>query len=142
MSNIFSGVVTLGRDAEVRVLGGGTSVLTFTAASNTGYGDKQKTLWIRVQIFGKRAEGQLVDYLKKGVQCFVSGELSMNEYQAQDGTTRQTLDLNANIVDLVGGKREGNNQSQGQQRPQQQRQPAQQNRQSAQDYDDGLDIPF
>jgi single-strand DNA-binding protein len=141
MSNIFSGVVTLGRDAEVRVLDGGASVLTFTAASNTGYGDKQKTLWIRVQVFGKRAEGQLVDYLKKGVQCFISGELSMNNYQAQDGTTRQTLYLNANIVDLVGGKREGNNQSQGQQR--QQQKPAQNRQHQAPAYDEFDDqIPF
>lgn len=37
----------------------------------------------------------------------ISGELRTNEYQAKDGTTKTSIELNANILDLVGGKREG-----------------------------------
>ncbi len=107
MSNVFSGVCTVGRDAEVRYTPAGLAVLNVNVANNIGFGDKQQTLWIRVAMFGKRAEGSLQNYLKKGQQVFVSGELSMSEYKANDGTMRTSLELNANIIDLVGKKNEG-----------------------------------
>ncbi|MDP3932615.1 MAG: single-stranded DNA-binding protein, partial [Methylococcaceae bacterium] len=77
-------------------------VLNVRVANNVGFGDKQQTLWIRVAVWGKRAEGQLANYLKKGQQVFVSGELSQSEYRANDGSTKTSLELNANILDLVG----------------------------------------
>ena len=108
MSNVFSFTGAIGRDAEVRFSPAGLAILNITVANNIGFGDKQKTLWIRVALFGKRAEGSLKDYLKKGQQVFVSGELSTNEYDAKDGSGKKfSLELNANIIDLVGGKREG-----------------------------------
>jgi len=102
MSNVFSFTGTVGRDAEVRYTPSGMPVLSVTVANNVGFGDKQQTLWIRVALFGKRAEGQLQNYLKKGQQVFVSGELSQNEYKANDGTTKASLELVANIIDLIG----------------------------------------
>lgn len=102
MSNVFSFTGTVGRDAEVRPMPSGQSVLNVTVANNIGFGDKQQTMWVRVALWGKRAEGSLVQYLKKGQQVFVSGELSLREYQANDGTTKSSLELNANIIDLVG----------------------------------------
>lgn len=107
MSNVFSFTGTIGRDAEVRYAPSGMAILNITVANNIGFGDKQQTLWIRVALFGKRAEGSLKDYLKKGQQVFVSGELSQNEYRANDGTTKTSLELNANIIDLVGKRNEG-----------------------------------
>jgi single-strand DNA-binding protein len=107
MSNVFSFTGTVGRDAEVRYTPAGLAVLNVNVANNIGFGDKQQTLWIRVAVFGKRAEGSLQNYLKKGQQVFVSGELSMNEYKANDGTMRTSLELNANILDLVGKRSEG-----------------------------------
>jgi single-strand DNA-binding protein len=106
MSNVFSFTGTIGRDAEVRYAPSGLAVLSFTVANNIGFGEKQQTLWIQVTLFGKRAEGQLQNYLKKGQQVFVSGELTQREYQAKDGTTKTSLDLNANIIDLIGKKNE------------------------------------
>jgi single-strand DNA-binding protein len=106
MSNVFSFTGTVGRDAEVRYAPSGLAVLSFTVANNIGFGEKQQTLWIQVTLFGKRAEGQLQNYLKKGQQVFVSGELTQREYQAKDGTTKTSLDLNANIIDLIGRKNE------------------------------------
>lgn len=105
MSNVFSGVCTVGRDAEVRYLPSGQAVLNVSVANNVGFGDKQQTVWLRVILWGRRAEGTLKDYLKKGQQVFVSGELTMNEYTANDGTKKTNLELNATIIDLV-GKRE------------------------------------
>lgn len=107
MSNVFSFTGTVGRDAEVRYTPSGMAVLSVTVANNIGFGDKQQTLWIRVALFGKRAEGGLQNYLKKGQQVFVSGELSQNEYKANDGSMKTSLELNANIIDLVGKRNEG-----------------------------------
>lgn len=104
MSNVFAMTGTLGRDAEVTYTPNSTAILSMAIACNTGYGDRQKTMWIRGQIFGKRAEGQLKDYLKKGQQVFVTGELSINEYTGKDGTNKYTVELNVNQCDLVGKK--------------------------------------
>ena len=106
MSHVFSFTGTCGRDAEVRYLPSGQAVLNVNVANNIGFGDKQQTLWIRVALFGKRAEGSLKDYLKKGQQVFVSGELTQSEYRANDGTTKTALELNANIIDLIGKRSE------------------------------------
>ena len=117
MSNNFSAVCTVTRDCEVRFLPSGQAVLNVNVANNQGYSDKQKTMFIRVALFGKRAEGNLKDYLLKGQQIYISGELTQREYQANDGTTKASLELNANILDLVGGisgkSDNGRNQSNG-----------------------------
>jgi len=148
MSNVFSFTGTVGRDAEVRSTPSGQTVLNVTVANNVGFGDRQQTLWVRVALWGKRAEGQLQNYLKKGQQVFVSGELTSREYQANDGTTRTSLELNAQIIDLLGRR---NDQGQGQQQqaaPQQNYQqaapapaPAAQNNGPA-TLDDFDDVPF
>jgi single-strand DNA-binding protein len=106
MSNVFSFTGTVGKDAEVRYAATGMAVMNVTVANNVGFGDKQQTLWVNVTLFGKRAEGQLATFLKKGQQVFISGELTQREYKANDGTMRTSLDLVANIIDLVGKRNE------------------------------------
>ena len=106
MSNIMTFTGHLARDAEVKYTQSGTAILSFSVGNNVGFGDKKQTLWIRVSVFGKRAEGQLKDYLKKGTNVFISGELSQNEYKANDGTTKTSLELVANVIDLVGKRPE------------------------------------
>lgn len=144
MSNVFSFTGTVGRDAEVRATPSGQTVLNVTVANNVGFGDRQQTLWVRVTLWGRRAEGQLQNYLKKGQQVFVSGELSQQEYQANDGTNRTSLELNANVIDLVGRR---NDQGQAQQMPQQNYQqgtpaPAAQPSSGPATLDDFDDVPF
>lgn len=104
MSNIFTAVCTVTRDCEVRMLPSGGAVLNVNVANNQGFGDKQKTIFIRCALFGKRAEGNLKEYLVKGQQVLVSGELSQSEYKSNDGAVKTSLELNANIIDLVGKK--------------------------------------
>jgi single-strand DNA-binding protein len=43
----------------------------------------------------------------------VSGELTQREYQVKDGTTKTSLDLNANIIDLIGKRNEASQSQQG-----------------------------
>lgn len=83
-------------------------------------------------LWGKRAESQLQNYLKKGQQVFVSGELSQRECQTSDDTTKSSLELNANIIDLLGKRNEQSNAAQ----PQQKYQPTQADYPLADSYDD------
>jgi single-strand DNA-binding protein len=107
MSNVISFTGTVGRDAEVRYTASGQTVLNVAVANNIGFGDKQQTIWFRVALWGKRAEGSLKDYLKKGQQVFISGEMTQSEFAGTDGVKKTTLEINANIIDLV-GKRDTN----------------------------------
>ena len=99
---IFTG--NLGQDAEVKNLPSGTTLCTFSVAVKTGYGDKAKTIWPRCTIFGKRAEGGLPQYLVKGAQVCISGELSLDEWQDQQGIKQKSLSVNVREIDLIGGK--------------------------------------
>lgn len=104
MSNIITFHGRVGRDAEVKYLPSGAAVLNVAVGNNVGYGDKQQTIWFSCALFGKRAEGQLVNYLKKGVQVFVSGEMTLREYKANDGTMKTNVEVNVNVLDLLSKK--------------------------------------
>lgn len=137
MSNSFSFVGTVGRDAELRYTPTSTAILQVTIANNVGFGDKQKTNWIRVSLFGKRAEGQLKDFLKKGQQVFVIGELSTSEYTDKNGVNKTVLEVNANSIDLVGKREQQPAQAYA---PPQKIQKPQPQPQQTEGYDD--DIPY
>ena len=105
--NVFTFVGRLAKDAEVRTTQGGTPVCSFRCAVDAGYGDKKTTSWIGCALWGKRAEGGLPQYLTKGAQVAVSGELSTREYQKNDGSTGFSVEVRVNELTLVGGKQEG-----------------------------------
>jgi single-strand DNA-binding protein len=105
---IISGRLT--RDAEVRFIPSGTPVMSFSVANNTGFGEKQKTHYFDCSMFGKRAEGKLKDYMLKGQQVVVEGEISLNQYQKKDGTGGASLNVFVNNVELMGGNQKGGGQ--------------------------------
>jgi len=104
--NVGTFTGNIGRDCEYRAFPNGGGVLSFPLAVSAGYGDRKTTLWIRCQLFGKRAEGGLREYLNKGQQLAVSGELSMNEWTNKEGVVQHTLELSLNQVDLIGEPRD------------------------------------
>jgi len=131
--NLFTFTGNLGKDAEVKFLSSGTQVCEFSVAVKSGYGDKEKTNWVRCAMFGKKAEGQLPSYLQKGTQVAISGELELQEWEGQNGKGA-ALSVRVENLDLIGGKPQG--QSQGAQNNQgyapQQNAPQQQYQQSQQ----------
>ena len=104
MSNNFSAVCTATKDAEVKTANS-NEILVIDCANNQGFGDKRTSFFIRVSRWGKGAEN-IAKYIKKGTQIFISGEMSMREYQTKDGTTKTSIEVRANTVDLVGGRTE------------------------------------
>ena len=99
----------LARDAELRNTQSGTSVCSFTIACDAGYGDKKRTEWVKVALFGKRADG-LHPYLKKGTALTVQGEAKSNGW-TKDGEARSEIEIFADKVTLQGSK-QGSSESQ------------------------------
>ena len=117
--NLFSFTGNLGKDAEVKHLQSGTALCEFSVAVKSGYGEKEKTNWVRCVMFGKKAEGQLPQYLRKGTQVAVSGELELQEWEGANGKGA-ALAVTVQNIDLIGGKPDGQQQyAQPQQAPQQ-----------------------
>ncbi|MDQ6965043.1 MAG: single-stranded DNA-binding protein [Mariprofundales bacterium] len=104
--NIYTFTGRLGRDQETRYTQSGMAICSFTVAVDYGFGDNKGTNWIRCSLFGKRAEGRLPNYLTKGTQVAVSGELRVREYDDKDGNRRTSIDLSVNEIDLIGGRSE------------------------------------
>jgi single-strand DNA-binding protein len=101
----FIDVVRLGSDSELRFTEKGDAVLQFNAAYDTGYGDRKKTTWVRCQLWGKRAN-TLEQYLKKGTQVQLQGDIYLNEYTSKDGQKKSSLECNVSDIKLL-GKPEG-----------------------------------
>ena len=104
----------LGRDPELRYTPGGAAVANFTLATNEAWTDKagqkqERTEWHRIVVWGKQAEivGQ---YLQKGKQVFIEGSLTTREWNDRDGNKRQTTEVKAMRVIMLGrgeGRAEG-----------------------------------
>lgn len=92
----------LTRDAEIRYTSAGTAVSKLSIANNTGYGDKKQVNFFNLVLWGKTAES-LNQYLKKGKQIAVRGELRQNKWE-QDGQTRSTVEINVSDIQLLGSK--------------------------------------
>jgi len=98
--NVCSFTGNLGRDSKTNTVGSAT-VCNFAVAVKSGFGDKEQTLWIDCALWGKQAESKLPQYLTKGAQVAVSGELGTREHE---GKTYLTLRVSS--IGLVGGKRD------------------------------------
>jgi len=155
-------VGNLGNDPEIRYMPNGGAVANITLATSDSWRDKQTgenkeiTEWHRVVLFGKLAE-VAGEYLKKGSQVYIEGQLRTRKWQDQGGQERYTTEVVVNVggtMQMLGGKQQGagtNAQSSSpQQRPQQQsgmqqarsqlHRPAQQSNEPPMDYDEI--IPF
>lgn len=165
-------VGNLGDDPTVRYMPNGGAVANIKIATSESWRDKatgeqrEKTEWHRVSLFGKLAE-VAGEYLRKGSQVYIEGQLQTRKWQDQQGQDRYTTEVVVQgfngVMQMLGGKAQGQGQG-GQQQAQQQQQqggwgqpqqPAQQRRPQQQqraqnqqpqyneppmDFDD--DIPF
>lgn len=151
-------VGNLGQDPEVRYLPSGGAVANITLATSESWRDKatgeqkEQTEWHRVVLFGKLAE-VAGEYLRKGSQVYIEGQLRTRKWTDQSGTEKYTTEVLVNIggvMQMLGGRQAGaqagsgqqqsdNSSGNGQPRQQQWSAPAQSN-EPPMDFDD--DIPF
>jgi single-strand DNA-binding protein len=112
MANDINQVVLVGRltrDAELKYTNTGTAIGKFSIAVNRRKrsGDQwtDEVSYFDIVLWGKTAEA-LNQYLQKGKQIAVAGELRQNRWE-QDGQNRSKVEVIANNVQLLGGSGRG-----------------------------------
>ena len=98
----------LTRDPELRYIPSGAAVTSFGLAVNTSIfkansEPKEEVCFVRVVVWGKQAES-CKQYLTKGRPVFVEGRLIYRSWE-QEGKTRSTLEVRADRVQFLGGRR-------------------------------------
>lgn len=101
--NIVALTGRLGRDPEVRHTQGGTAVANASLAVSKRRKEGEETTWARLVFWDKLAElaGQ---YLAKGSQIAVRGELQVREYQDKSGEKRSSTEIRVHDLTFLGAK--------------------------------------
>ncbi len=102
--NTVTLIGTLTKDPELRN-GGESKVCSIRVAESNGR--KDSPLYINVSAFGRQAE-TCEQYLTKGRQVAITGQLRFREWEADEGGKRSEYSIAADRVDFLGGgKRRG-----------------------------------
>jgi single-strand DNA-binding protein len=97
----------LGADPEIRYTPSGTAVTNFRIATSETRTNKDgqketKTEWHRIVTFGRLAE-ICGEYLSKGKQIYIEGRIQTRSWDDKDGNKRQTTEIVANKMQMLGG---------------------------------------
>ncbi len=103
----------LGKDPETRFTSSGDPVASFSVAYTEKWGEKEQTTWFRVSAWKKLAE-IAQKYLRKGDAVMVVGRMQCRKYQDKDGQQRESWELNADQIKLMGARKEGDTPTQEQ----------------------------
>lgn len=101
-------VGNLGRDPETRYMPSGGAVTNVSVATSKQWRDrdsgenKERTEWHRVVFFNRLAE-IAGEYLKKGSQIYIEGELRTREWE-RDGQKHYTTEVVADEMQMLGGR--------------------------------------
>ncbi len=113
MANINRVVLVgnLTRDPELRQTPSGTSVCGLRIAVNTRRKDSsgqwtEKPNYFDITVWGQQGEN-CAQYLAKGRPVAIDGRLEWREWDAQDGTKRQAVEVIADTVQFLGSRGEG-----------------------------------
>ena len=102
-------VILIGRltkDPELNfAAGSGTAVTRFTLAITRAF-KKEETDFINCIAFGKTGE-TIAQYLTKGRQLAVTGNIRTGSYDAKDGTKRYTTDVVVESFEFIGSNNQG-----------------------------------
>ena len=105
-------VGNLTRDPELRTTPSGTSVCKLRLAVNERAKDPSTGQWgdrpnyFDITVWGAQGES-CAQYLAKGRPVAIDGRLQWREWDAQDGTKRQAVEIVADSVQFLGGRQEG-----------------------------------
>ncbi|WKB51050.1 single-stranded DNA-binding protein [Eleftheria terrae] len=98
-----------GRDPEVRYTPTGTAICNVSVATSSRRKDRssgesiEETQWHRVTFYERLAE-IAGEYLKKGRPVYIEGRLKYGKYTDKDGIERNTVDIIAEQMQLLGGR--------------------------------------
>ena len=89
----------LGKDPEIRSMQSGKRVANFGLATSKRWKDratqeqKESTTWHNVVVFNEGLVGIIEQYVKKGSQIYLEGELQTRKWQDKDGNDRITTEV-------------------------------------------------
>jgi single-strand DNA-binding protein len=98
-----------GRDPEIRYLPSGQAVANVSIATTSRRKDRnsgetvEDTQWHRVTFYDRLAE-IAGEYVKKGRPIYVEGRLKYGKYTDQSGVEKNTVDIIATELQLLGGR--------------------------------------
>lgn len=116
-------VGNLGQDPEVRYMPSGGAVTNIRIATSESWRDKasgemkEVTEWHTVVMFGKLAE-VAGEYLRKGSQVYIEGQLRTRKWQDQSGNDRYSTEIVVGmngVMQMLGGRQGGGAPAGGQQ---------------------------
>lgn len=97
----------VGKDLELRETKSGKKVTSFSLATSKKIDGEDRVTWHKIVAWNKTAK-VCTDYLSKGSQVHIEGELQTREWEDNDGIKRQTTEIIAHNVTFVGqGKGQG-----------------------------------
>lgn len=107
----------LGQDPELKYTPSGMAVCNFSLATSESWQDKagakqERTEWHKIQVWGKLAE-LCNQYLAKGRQAFIEGQVQTRSWDDKDGNKRYTTEIVAKTVQFLGGPSDGAQKSGG-----------------------------
>lgn len=101
----------LTRDPELRYTAGGTSVATFTIATNRTYTDSTGNTTETAEFTSIVAWAKLgeicAQLLKKGTKVFVEGRLQTSSWQTKEGSTAKRTEVVITDMIVLGGAKSG-----------------------------------
>lgn len=89
----------LGKDPETRTMNNGGEVVSFSMATSEIWKDKdsgerkEKSEWHQIVIFNEGLVKIAKQYLRKGSQCYVEGQLQTRKWTDQNGNDRYTTEV-------------------------------------------------
>ncbi|GAA6143807.1 single-stranded DNA-binding protein [Hydrogenophaga sp. 5NK40-0174] len=98
-----------GRDPEIRYLPSGQAVANVSLATSSRRKDRnsgemiEDTQWHRITFYDRLAE-IAGEYVKKGRPIYVEGRLKYGKYTDQSGVEKNTVDIIATELQLLGGR--------------------------------------
>lgn len=101
----------VGRDPEMRYTQSGVAVCSFSVAVSRSWTDRttnearEKTTWFKVSAWRALAE-TANQYVHKGMQIMVTGEIDASAFMGQDGSPRASLELTARDIQFLGRRGE------------------------------------
>src|SRR5436309_1731276 len=107
--NVVCVTGNLTKDPELRSTPNGTSVCKLRVAVNSRRKDGQTGEWVDkpnyfdVTVWGAQGEN-CANYLSKGRPVAVDGRLDWREWEAQDGSKRQSIEIIADSVQFLGSR--------------------------------------
>jgi single-strand DNA-binding protein len=101
----------LTRDPEVSVTKTNKQICKFSIANNRGKGDQPGDVHFFNVTAWEKLAGTCSQYLKKGSQVIIAGELQQNRWQDETGKARSAVSITARTVQFLGGRQDGENSS-------------------------------